>query len=77
MEFEIDDDPQDTQGDRCEADRTGGVKEDHLLHTRREDVCEQPNRSAPPRRFGLGMADRVGFEPTVGVNPRRFSRPLP
>ena len=23
------------------------------------------------------MADRVGFEPTVGVNPRRFSRPLP
>ena len=23
------------------------------------------------------MAERVGFEPTVGVNPRRFSRPLP
>ena len=24
-----------------------------------------------------GVADGVGFEPTVGVNPRRFSRPLP
>ena len=23
------------------------------------------------------MADGVGFEPTVGVNPRRFSRPVP
>ena len=23
------------------------------------------------------MAERVGFEPTVSVNPRRFSRPLP
>lgn len=23
------------------------------------------------------LADRVGFEPTVSVNPRRFSRPLP
>jgi hypothetical protein len=26
-------------------------------------------------RFAL--ADGVGFEPTVGVNPRRFSRPVP
>ncbi len=23
------------------------------------------------------VADGVGFEPTVGVNPRRFSRPVP
>lgn len=23
------------------------------------------------------MADGVGFEPTVSVNPRRFSRPVP
>ena len=23
------------------------------------------------------LADGVGFEPTVGVNPRRFSRPVP
>ena len=23
------------------------------------------------------VADRVGFEPTVGLHPRRFSRPLP
>ena len=22
------------------------------------------------------MAEEVGFEPTVGVNPRRFSRPV-
>ena len=26
---------------------------------------------------GAVLAERVGFEPTVGVNPRRFSRPLP
>ncbi len=24
-----------------------------------------------------GMAERVGFEPTVSLHPRRFSRPLP
>ena len=29
------------------------------------------------RRRHLGLAEEVGFEPTVGVNPRRFSRPLP
>jgi len=29
------------------------------------------------RRLLQGLAERVGFEPTVGVNPRRFSRPLP
>ena len=23
------------------------------------------------------LADRVGFEPTVSLHPRRFSRPLP
>ena len=27
--------------------------------------------------IGNVMAERVGFEPTVGANPRRFSRPLP
>ena len=32
----------------------------------------------PAQGSGLAIvADRVGFEPTVGVNPRRFSRPLP
>ena len=25
----------------------------------------------------LGVAEQVGFEPTVGLPPRRFSRPLP
>ena len=30
-----------------------------------------------PDRSGLAVADRVGFEPTVGFHPRRFSRPLP
>ena len=29
-----------------------------------------------PPRSGK-VADGVGFEPTEGVNPRRFSRPLP
>jgi hypothetical protein len=24
-----------------------------------------------------GLAEGVGFEPTVGLHPRRFSRPLP
>ena len=26
--------------------------------------------------YGFELAEEVGFEPTVGVNPRRFSRPL-
>jgi hypothetical protein len=26
--------------------------------------------------IGNAMAERVGFEPTVGVNPLRFSRPV-
>ena len=34
------------------------------------------SRRAMGRRRA-GMAEGVGFEPTVGVNPRRFSRPLP
>ena len=30
------------------------------------------------KAFALAkMADRVGFEPTVGLHLRRFSRPLP
>jgi hypothetical protein len=77
MEYEIDDDPQDHDGDRCEANRTGGVREDHLLHTRSEHRPRKANQAAPPSHFRLKVADRVGFEPTVGVNPRRFSRPLP
>ena len=27
--------------------------------------------------LSLSMAERVGFEPTVGANPRQFSRLLP
>ena len=30
-----------------------------------------------PTRARRRLAEEVGFEPTVGVNPRRFSRPLP
>ena len=26
---------------------------------------------------GIFLADGVGFEPTVGLHPRRFSRPVP
>ena len=25
----------------------------------------------------INVAERVGFEPTVSLHPRRFSRPLP
>lgn len=86
MEFEIDDDPQDADCDRYEADRQGGLREDHLLRTRCErtsdnDTTDRATRRVPSsylrRRLSKRMADRVGFEPTVGVNPRRFSRPLP
>ncbi|MBM0168703.1 hypothetical protein [Altererythrobacter sp. C41] len=45
MEYEIDDDPQDHEGDRCEANRRGGVREDHLLRTRRQhDASTAANR---------------------------------
>lgn len=26
---------------------------------------------------GTGVAEEVGFEPTEGLHPRRFSRPVP
>jgi hypothetical protein len=42
---------------------------------RRPDFIER--RSKRVSRTILKMADGVGFEPTVGANPRRFSRPLP
>ena len=43
------------------------------------------SRRSPPNVLGrtpfrpstAPLADRVGFEPTVGLHPRRFSRPLP
>jgi hypothetical protein len=28
-------------------------------------------------KLGRKLAEGVGFEPTVGFHPRRFSRPLP
>ena len=28
-------------------------------------------------RLGFHVAEGVGFEPTVGLHPRRFSRPVP
>lgn len=47
MEFEIDDDPQDDDCDRCEADRRGGLREDHLLHARCERSSDMPHRERP------------------------------
>ncbi len=34
------------------------------------------NRALAYARASENMAERVGFEPTVGVNPLRFSRPV-
>lgn len=49
MEFEIDDDPQDEDCDRCEADRRGGLREDHLLHARCDRVSDEwHNRERAP-----------------------------
>jgi len=45
MEFEIDDDPQ-GEGDRCEADRTGGLGENRPLHGR-----DGPLRKHMPQRL--------------------------
>ena len=33
-------------------------------------------RSIGNRKSAMFLAERVGFEPTVGVNPLRFSRPV-
>ena len=41
MEFEIDDDPQEDDCDRCEADRRGGLREDHLLRARCDRSSDQ------------------------------------
>ncbi len=42
----------------------------------RLQVDRHPNARGA-EAIARALADRVGFEPTVGVNPRRFSRPLP
>jgi hypothetical protein len=47
MEFEIDDDPQGETG-LCEGDRTGGVREDHLLRRRPREIVNDAGRG----RFG-------------------------
>lgn len=52
MEFEIDDDPQDDDCDCYEADRRGGLREDHLLRARcertsRKDKAEHAARALP------------------------------
>ena len=52
------------------------------------DKIEAARSAAEDQRFKIGhavvlwcfwpkLADGVGFEPTVSVNPRRFSRPVP
>lgn len=51
MEYEIADDPQ-GERDRCEADRTGGLREDHLLRGQ--------TAMLPPPKPASVMADRVG-----------------
>lgn len=48
MEFEIDDDPQGETG-LCEGDRTGGVREDHLLRRRPREIVNDAGRG----RFGF------------------------
>ena len=42
-------------------------------------LAEFSRRERLERRHGFGgvLAEGVGFEPTVGLHPRRFSRPLP
>ncbi|WP_338446103.1 hypothetical protein V5F89_13250 [Pelagerythrobacter marensis] len=47
MEYEIADDPQ-GERDRCEADRTGGLREDHLLRGHRQ-AAAQANRILAPK----------------------------
>ena len=47
--------------------------------TREHAQDHQPPLTLPPMRFFMdsGLAEGVGFEPTVDFHPRRFSRPLP
>ncbi len=44
---------------------------------RREDMDDLRSRLGKPVMHGQRMAEGVGFEPTVDLRPRRFSRPLP
>ena len=67
------------------AERTTALRllfKAHLVYGR-ETGFRTPETSSTFKVLGglsepkKAMADRVGFEPTVSVNPRRFSRPLP
>jgi heme-degrading monooxygenase HmoA len=43
----------------------------------RAQVSQDSRRAHEYSELWLRLAERVGFEPTVGLHPRRFSRPLP
>lgn len=47
MEYEIDDDPQ-GECDRTDADRTGGVREDHIVRPRCDEARERRRRETQP-----------------------------
>ena len=52
----------------------------HSLRLSRSRAERKALRACPGAPFLLAvarLADGVGFEPTVGLHPRRFSRPLP
>ena len=55
------------------ARQTGAVGPGELQGRPGSDETLEEVAGAPSTR----MADGVGFEPTVGFHPRRFSRPLP
>ena len=66
----------------CEiALESGFCDQSHMNRSLRTVIGRTPLQvRAETDRLGIAagaMAERVGFEPTVGVNPRRFSRPLP
>ena len=55
-----------------------GRRRFHVDRVVRDRRCIDISRFwRPTEAYGNGMADGVGFEPTVSLHPRRFSRPVP
>ena len=54
----------------------GGIRTHGTVSRSQHFQCCQFNHSCTSPRTLKLLAERVGFEPTVGVNPLRFSRPV-
>ena len=57
--------------------KIGGTQGEHNSSNLENRLDKSGAKHLPALNNFRKLADGVGFEPTVGLHPRRFSRPLP